>query len=68
MSLYESFLIAQHLSNATTFTLRSRRLYVGVLFCFSVYRCIGAVWLEYGGIRMQVVALLVHKPGFGYIL
>ena len=38
--------IAQHVSNAITFILRSRRLYVGVLFCFGVYWCIGAVRLE----------------------
>ena len=59
MSLYESFFIAQHVSNVITFILRSRRLYLGVLFCFGVYRCIGAVRLEQGGIRMQVGALLV---------
>ena len=56
MSLYESFLIAQHVSNAITFILRSWRLYVGVLLCFGVYRCIGAVRLEWGGIRVQVGA------------
>ena len=28
-------------------------MHVGVLFCFGVYWCIGAVRLEYGGIRMQ---------------
>ena len=43
MSLYESFSIAQHVSNVITFILRSRRLYEGVLFCFGVYWCIGAV-------------------------
>jgi hypothetical protein len=42
MSLYESFFIAQHVSNVITFILRSWRLYVGVLFCFGVYWCIGA--------------------------
>jgi hypothetical protein len=42
MSLYESFSIAQHVSNAITFILRSRRLYVGVLLCFGVYWYIGA--------------------------
>jgi len=36
MSLYESFLIAQHVSDVITFILRSRRLYVGVLLCCSV--------------------------------
>jgi len=46
MSLYESFFTAQHVSNVITFILRSRRLYVGVLFCFGVYWCIGAVRLE----------------------
>ena len=46
MSLYESFLIAQHVSDVITFILRSRRLYVGVLLCFDVYWCIGAVRLE----------------------
>ena len=46
MSLYESFFIAQHVSNVITFILRSWRLYVGVLFCFGVYWCIGAVRLE----------------------
>ena len=46
MSLYESFFIAQHVSNVITFILRSRRLYVAVLFCFGVYWCIGAVRLE----------------------
>ena len=49
--------IAQHVSNVITFILRSRRLYVGVLFCFGVYWCIGAVRLKQGGIRMQVGAL-----------
>jgi len=62
MSLYESFLIAQHVSNAITFILRSWRLYVGVLFCFGVYWCIGAVRLELGGIRMQVGALHWSAP------
>ena len=57
MPLYESFFIAQHVSNVITFILRSRRLYVGVLFCFGVYWYIGAVRLEWGGIRMQVGAL-----------
>jgi hypothetical protein len=46
MSLYESFFVAQHVSNVITFILRSRRIYVGVLFCFGVYWCIGAVRLE----------------------
>ena len=46
MSLYESFFIAQYVSNVITFILRSRRLYVDVLFCFGVYWCIGAVRLE----------------------
>ena len=40
------FFIAQHVSNVITLILRSRRLYVGVLFCFGVYWCIGAVRLE----------------------
>ena len=30
---------------------------VGVLLCFGVYWCIGAVRVEEGGIRMQVGAL-----------
>ena len=46
MSLYEMLFIAQHVSNVITFILRSRRMYVGVLFCFGVYWCIGAVRLE----------------------
>jgi len=46
MSLYENFFIAQHVSNAITFILRSWRLYVGVLLCFGVYWCTGAVRLE----------------------
>ena len=46
MPLYESFFIAQLVSNVITFILRGRRLYVGVLFCFDVYWCIGAVRLE----------------------
>ena len=33
--------------------------------CFGVYRYIGAVRLEYGGIRVQVGAL-VHQPALGY--
>jgi len=40
------FSIAQHVSNAITFILRNWRLYVGVLFCYGVYWCIGAVLLE----------------------
>jgi len=47
MSLYESFFIAQHVSNVITFILRSWWLYVGLLLCFGVYWCIGAVRLEY---------------------
>jgi len=43
--IYESFFIAQRVLNVITFILRSRRLYVGVLFCFGVYWCIGAVRL-----------------------
>ena len=31
-------------------------MYVGVLFCCGVYWCIGAVRLEWGGIRVQVGA------------
>ena len=50
------FFIAQHVSNVITFILRSRRLYVGVLFCLGVYWCIGAVRLEWGGIRVRVGA------------
>ena len=46
MSLYESFFIAQHVSNAITFILRRWWLPVGVLLCFGVYRCIGVVRLE----------------------
>ena len=46
MSLYESFFIAQHVSNVIILILRSWRLYVGVLLCFGVYWCIGAVRLE----------------------
>ena len=60
---------AQHVSNVITFILRSRWLYVGVLFCFGVYWCIGAVRLEQGGIRVQVGALIlwvVLQPAFGY--
>ena len=57
MSFYESFFIAQHVSNVITFIIRSRGLYVGVLFCFGVYWCIGTVRLEWGGIRMQVGAI-----------
>jgi len=45
MSLYESFFIAQHVSNAITLILGGWRLYVGVLFCFGVHWCIGAVRL-----------------------
>ena len=52
MSLYESFFIAQHVSNVITFILRSWQLYVGVLLCFVVYWCTGA--------------LLVLQPAFGY--
>jgi hypothetical protein len=51
-----SFFIAQHVSNVITFILRSWRLYVGVLLCFVVYWCIGAVRLEWCGIWMQVGA------------
>jgi len=51
------FFIAQHVSNAITFILRSWRLHVGVLLCFGVCWCIGTVRLELGGIRMQVGAL-----------
>ena len=40
------FFITQHVSNVITFILRSWRLYVGVLLCFGVYWCIGAVRLE----------------------
>ena len=40
------FFIAQHVSNAVTFILRSRGLYEGVLFCFGVYWCIGAVLMS----------------------
>ena len=36
----------QHASNVITFILRSWWLYVGVLLCFGVYWCIGAVRLE----------------------
>ena len=44
MSLYESFfLIAQHVSNAVTFILRSRRLYVGVLLCNDRCLCISVL-------------------------
>ena len=43
MPLYESFFIAQHVSNVITFILRSWRLYVGVLLCLGVYWCTGAV-------------------------
>ena len=46
MSIYESFFIAQHVSNVITIILRNWRLYVGVLLCFGVYWCIGAVRLE----------------------
>ena len=46
MSLYGSFLIVQQVSNVITFIHRSWRLYVGVLLCFGVYWCIGAVRLE----------------------
>ena len=55
------FFIAQRVSNVITFILRSRRLYVGVLFCSGLYWCIGAVRLEWGGIRMQVGALQLNK-------
>jgi hypothetical protein len=40
------FFIAQHVLNVITFILRSWQLYVGVLLCFGVYWCIGAVRLE----------------------
>ena len=59
MSLYESFFIAQHVSNDITFILKSWRLYVGVQLCLGVYWCIGAVRLELGGIRVQVGPLLL---------
>ena len=45
MSLYEGFFIAQHVSNAITFILRSLRWYVGLLLRLGVYWCIGAVRL-----------------------
>jgi len=37
---------AQHASNGITFIHRRMRLYLGLLFCFGVYWCIGAVRLE----------------------
>ena len=37
------FFIAQHVSNAITFILRSWWLSVGVLLCFGVYWCTGTV-------------------------
>ena len=56
MSLYEMLFIAQHVSNVITFILRSRRMYIGILFRCGVYWCIGAVRLDWGCIRMQVGA------------
>ena len=55
--------IAQHVSNVITFILRSRRLYVGVLFCFGVYWCgsAGVGWYPNAGwstrrlLRMNVI-------------
>ena len=41
------FFIAQHVSNVITFILRSWRLYVGILLCFDVYWCNGAVRLKH---------------------
>ena len=45
MSLYESFFIAQHVSNAITFIIRSRRLYVGVLHCNDRFLCISVLFV-----------------------
>ena len=36
-------------------------MYVGVLLCFGVYWCIGAVRLESGGIRVQVGARTCNR-------
>jgi hypothetical protein len=59
MSLYESYFIAQHVSNVITFILRSRRLYVGVLFCIGVL-------VRFGWSRVVYECRLVHQPAPGY--
>jgi hypothetical protein len=62
MSLYESFLLL-NMFRMLLHSSSGAGDYVGVLLCFGVYWCIGAVRLEWGGIRVQVGVLLVCACG-----